>query len=201
MGIWLNVARETMTIEYVNRKSQTYYLHQGTTKTGKPRYFFSQKTEGNLASEIPDGYEIYENPHAQVFLRKIPIKLITDEELEIIKKGLAEFCEVKLCKIDVKKEIVTVFAPDKDWANAENLPSMFSQGIDQSIVEYLALRTNYEAVMRFVLTNLEERLFLVQRYCYRGSIDDWIDLDEGDLSTIIKEYIKHIGQESYFDLY
>lgn len=66
MGIWLNVARETMTIEYVNRKSQTYYLHQGTTKTGKPRYFFSQKTEGNLASEIPDGYEIYENLYNQI---------------------------------------------------------------------------------------------------------------------------------------
>ena len=56
-----------MTITYTNRSLQTYYLHQGTTKTGKPKYFFSKKSEGNLVEQIPDGFEIYENPNAQVF--------------------------------------------------------------------------------------------------------------------------------------
>jgi hypothetical protein len=60
-----------MSIQYINRKEQIYYLHQGITKTGKPKYFFSMKAEGNVLEAIPDGYEIYENPNAQVFLRKI----------------------------------------------------------------------------------------------------------------------------------
>jgi hypothetical protein len=42
---------------------------------------FAMKSEGQLADRIPEGFEIYENPNAQVFLRRIPPKIITDEEL------------------------------------------------------------------------------------------------------------------------
>jgi hypothetical protein len=34
-----------MTVQHVNRKGQTYYLHQGQTKSGKPKYYFSMKAE------------------------------------------------------------------------------------------------------------------------------------------------------------
>ena len=69
-----------MPITHTNAKGQTFSLYQGTTKTGKPRYYFAMKSEGTLAKTIPAGYEIYENPNAQVFLRRIPPKIITDEE-------------------------------------------------------------------------------------------------------------------------
>ena len=60
----------TMSIQYTNRLGQIYYLCQGITKTGKPKYFFSTKTDGNRVKMIPDDFEIYENPNAQVFLIK-----------------------------------------------------------------------------------------------------------------------------------
>jgi len=41
-----------MAAEYINRKGQKYYLHQGTTKTGKTIYLFSIKSEGNLVKNI-----------------------------------------------------------------------------------------------------------------------------------------------------
>ena len=65
-----------MPITYTNAKEKTYYLHQGTTKTGKPKYYFSTQPEGTLAEAMPEGFELYENPNAQVFLRRIPPKLI-----------------------------------------------------------------------------------------------------------------------------
>src|SRR3989441_11655883 len=55
-----------MPITYTNAKGKTYYLHQGTTKTGKPKYYFSMENEGHLAEAITVGFEIYENPNAQV---------------------------------------------------------------------------------------------------------------------------------------
>jgi hypothetical protein len=55
-----------MPIPYVNAKEKTYYLHQGITKTGKPMYHFAMKSDGHLANRIPEGYEIHENPNAQV---------------------------------------------------------------------------------------------------------------------------------------
>jgi hypothetical protein len=56
--------RSTMPVTHVNRKRDTYYLHAGKTKAGKPRYWFAKSTEGDLVEAIPKGYEIYENPDA-----------------------------------------------------------------------------------------------------------------------------------------
>ena len=37
---------------------------------------------------------------------------------------------------------------------------------------------NYMKVMRFTLVDEKDRTFRVQRWCFRGSIDRWIDLWE-----------------------
>ena len=79
-----------MFVQYVNKRGQTYYLHQGITKTGKPKYFFSMKSKGTPVDTIPDGFEIYENPDAQVFLRRIQPKIITDNEIAIIEKEMKQ---------------------------------------------------------------------------------------------------------------
>ena len=77
-----------MIVEYTSRTGKLYYLHIGKTKKGNDKYFFSSKKNGNLAQNIPKGYEIYENVNAQVFLRKVQPKIILDEELKIIKQEL-----------------------------------------------------------------------------------------------------------------
>ena len=68
-----------MPVEYINRRNQRYYLHQGITKTGKIRFVFSTKPEGLLAETLPEDYEIHESPNAQVSLRKIGPKIIMDQ--------------------------------------------------------------------------------------------------------------------------
>ena len=40
------------------------------------------------------------------------------------------------------------------------------------------------------------------RYCYLGRIDDWIDIgDRGPLAKLTRLYLKHLGQESYYELH
>ena len=103
-----------MPITHTNAKGKTYYLHQGTTKTGKPKYDFSTKSEGPLTDAIPEGFEIYENPNAQVFLRRMPPKLITDEERQIVEDGMRKYAEVQDYKIDVKGNAIVVYTADQD---------------------------------------------------------------------------------------
>ena len=59
-------------------------------------------------------------------------------------------------------------------------------------------------VMRFTLVDGKDRMFRVQRWCLRGSIDRWIDLwesgGERKLSDLVKEFCPHIGQESFYEL-
>ena len=88
-----------MPITHVNAKGKTYYLHQGTTKTGKPKYYFSPKSDGNLVEVIPEGFEIYEHPNAQVFLRQIQPKIITDAERQVVENSMQKYAGVSHYKI------------------------------------------------------------------------------------------------------
>src|SRR6266567_2744009 len=103
-------------ITHTNAKGKTYYLHQGTTKTGKPKYYFSMESNGALAEAIPEGFEIYENPNAQVFLRRIPPKLITDEERRVVEEGMRTYADVKDYKIDVKGKAIVIYTADQNMA-------------------------------------------------------------------------------------
>ncbi|EKU97016.1 hypothetical protein Lepto7375DRAFT_1050 [Leptolyngbya sp. PCC 7375] len=194
-----------MTITYTNRSLQTYYLHQGTTKTGKPKYFFSKKSEGNLVEQIPDGFEIYENPNAQVFLRRIPKKIITDAEVQVVKQGMENFSKVKPFIIDVKKEIIYIFISK---GNTDQLSEMirstavpFNRDAD-TIEQLIQQSMRYTSDLRFTLIDKQNRRFQTERYCYLGSIDDWIYIGHEDsLDVLVKTYLPHLGQESFFELH
>ena len=56
-------------------------------------------------------------------------------------------------------------------------------------------------MLQFILDDEKRRTFTAQRYCFRGSVDDWIDIGYGPLTTLVKQYVKHLGKESYFELY
>ena len=59
-------------------------------------------------------------------------------------------------------------------------------------------------VMRFTVADEHHRTFRVQRWCFRGSIDRWIDLwesgSEGKLADLVKRFCPHIGQELFYEL-
>lgn len=143
-----------MSVTYINRKGDTYYLHQGTTKKGNPNYYFAKKEPDAPVETIPDGYEIYENPNAQVFLRKIlrkiRPKLITDDEMATVRQGVKAYAQVKHFLLDVKKNAIII----------------------------------------------------TERYCFRGSIDDWIQISAPDvLEKLVRQFVPHLGQESFYELH
>jgi len=191
-----------VTITHTNAKGKLYYLHQGTTKTGKPKYYFSMESEGHLAESIPEGFEIYENPNAQVFLRRIPPKLITDEERRVVEEGMRTYADVKDYKIDVKGKAIVIYTADQD---VETLAELFKDlsptpSANRQLMSLLRKEIQYSPMLQFLLEDEQRRLFTAQRYCFRGSIDDWIDIGYGSLTTLVKQYVKHLGKESYFEL-
>jgi hypothetical protein len=98
-----------MPVTHVNRKRDTYYLHAGKTKAGNPRYWFSKSTEGDLVDAIPEGHEVYENPDAQVFLRKIVPQRVTPFEVAVVKKGLERYAPGQNCLVDLRKADIIVY--------------------------------------------------------------------------------------------
>jgi len=189
-------------ITYTNAKEKTYYLHQGTTKTRKPKYYFSTQPEGTLAEAIPSGFEIYENPNAQVFLRRIPPKIITDEERQVVEDGMRKYAEVQDCKIDVKGKTIVIYTPNQSVEEFSQLLKGLNPFISEAKVRaYFTRSVQYAPMLQFILDDEKRRTFTAQRYCFRGSVDDWIDIGYGPLTTLVKQYVKHLGKESYFELY
>jgi hypothetical protein len=190
-----------MAVEYVNRKRDRYYLHERKTKKGNPSYFFSKKEDGVLVESIPDGFEIYENPNAQVFLRKIRPKIFTDEELSIVEKAVKKYSAVEHFVVDVKDNSIVVLLPDQDLDQLKAIFSRFILPGSTKLDEIFEERTSYSPMMRFVLVDKEKREFDVERWCFLGSIDGWIDIDSSnDLAKLAKRYCKHLGRESLYNL-
>lgn len=177
-------------------------MHRGKTKTGKDQYYFSMKSKGNICTSIPDGYEIYERPNnSQVFLRKIPKKIILDEEVNIVERGMKALSGLEKYKVDISKNIIRIYAPDQDINALRNIinGTLNSRlNVNKAINEIVTYSPN----MQFKLIDKEKRIFSAQRYCYLGRIDDWIDIgSSGELSELVSEYVVHLGEESFFDLH
>ena len=189
-----------MSITYTNRKGDIYYLHQGTTKTGKPKYYFAKKAPNTPVETIPDGYEIYENPNAQVFLRRIPPQIIRDEELETVRQGVKAYAQVKHTILDVKKNAIVIYTAESNDPLADMLSGFAASR--QQMEDLLARHLSYTAVLRFVLDDKQTRDFTAERFCFLGSIDDWIYLGGPDpLEKLVRTYVPHLGQESFYELY
>lgn len=61
---------------------------------------------------------------------------------------------------------------------------------------------HYTPVMRFVLQDEAKRVFRPERYCFRGSVEDWISIGEPDqLKKLTAKFLKHLGKDSLYELY
>ena len=187
-------------VSHTNRKGQVYFLHQGKTKTGKPKYYFSTKTEKNTVDHIPDGYEIFEHPNGMVYLSRITPKLVTEEEIDMVENGVWNRAGLTDFQLVTKKKQITVFLPQRNfetykqqfegyiWVSEEKLRRMYRKSL------------RYFPMMRFVLEEKKRRIFRVDRWCYMGCVDGWLELDGGKLARLVEHYCHHLGKDSFYKL-
>ena len=134
-------------------------------------------------------------------LRKILPKLISDDELAVVERELARVARLKGSRVERKLRVLTVYVADRKADSMEEVWRLmpWRPGLTEEAAKKF---WSYEAQLQFMLVNDETRLFQARRYCYRGRIDDWIDIGErGSVATLAKRYLKHLGQESYFELF
>jgi hypothetical protein len=190
-----------MPITHTNRQRKTYYLLVGKTKKGNPKYYFALSPKGTLVEQIPDGFEIHEHASGQVTLRRVREHLITDEELRTVERQLSKTNEARWSYAEKDGEKIVVYTA----GNRRGIESTFlhySPFIAQAKLDEIAAASAfYRAIFQFVLVDAEQRIFHAQRFCFLGSIDDWIFIGESDaLHNLAREYLPHINQDSYYEL-
>lgn len=194
-----------MPVKHTNRKGKTFYLHRSFTSKGNPKYYFSSKKSGDLVEDIPAGFEIHEKPDtAQVFLRKTRPSRITDDEREMTLREARKAAETDHILVEVDGDSLVVhFAEPNDrlmnelYGDMGLSPAKFEQLARSFERKYL----DYQKVLRFTLADESKRLFSVERWCFRSSIDDWFPLKVASpLAEIVPRYCRHLGKESFFEL-
>jgi hypothetical protein len=193
-----------MPFQHVNRKGDTYYLHAGTTRTGKPNYWFARKPGEGVIDEVPPGYEVYEKPETgQVLLRKSKPTRISATEYQMVVIAVRRDAGLSHFRVEVEGDSLVVYTPNMDDREADHvLDILASPFLNRAASkDWLVQRSHMSKVMRFTLVDPEARLFQVERWCFKGSIDNWFYLEgHQPLADLVRKYAKHLGKESFFDL-
>lgn len=197
-----------MAVTHTNRRGQTYHLLQGKTKTGKPKYYVSQKPGPNTVDAIPDGFELFENPvDAIVHVRKIRPTSILPEELDETIRIIRKVTGKKIFYVLREGNALVVFWPDRDPEDVSRLFSrMFGASLhanssdDTDIDPGIMMFTQTSAVVKFILTNEKKRTFAAERMCFRGD-GFWLPCSRSmPLPVLVESLCGHLGQESFCEI-
>ncbi len=196
-----------MPIHFTNYKGDKYFIKTKLTKKGNTTYYLTKKEDDTCLDELPDGFEVVEKYDSKMMvLRKSKEPLFNLKEIHAIKKELEKNEDVVDYRLDVNGDVIKIYtfeAEEDERINGgglEDLIKMMSPSKQELIVN--SLKRFHERMRIYVEKEDDERSFRLQRYCYRGSIDDWINIGGGDdMKELSKTYIVHLGKMSYYELY
>ena len=197
-----------MPVSYTNRKGLTYTLYRGQTRTGKPRYYFGRtdQGQGEPVTELPPGFTISESVNGMVSLVKDRPSLIQPEEVAAVEAAVQQHPEARRYRVVSKHDRIEIYeqvGPDFD----ELLGELQTVGLPRPVLaerlQALEERhARYTPVLRFILLEPRRRRFGVQRMCYLGSIDGWLELGQtGPVAQLARALIPTLGTDQFYELW
>ncbi len=196
-----------MSVTYINRKKRLYYLCQGTTKTGKPRYYFATEPKGSLVDTIPPGFSIQESVNGIVSLSKVQPNQLDETDINAVKVALQVHPKSQQYRMNVKSKQITIY--EHVGPNLMDLASQLTAILNHisanDFLEHLreeeANYGQFTPVMRFILTDKVRHYFKAQRISYLGTVDRWIDIGyDESLANLAARLVPNLGSDTFFEL-
>lgn len=195
-------------MDYTNRKGDRYFVFEGKTKTGKPKYFVSRKpssTGGIRIESLPEDFELFEDPSSQmVSIRRRKPTRIKPFEAQLIHDHAVELSSYSLVQALIDGDQIVLYTPDRDPAAVDSVMGAIfgSSASSGSFGSWTAHHTRFTAIMRFKLVDEDKRLYKAARYCFRSSMEGWLPLSSAaPLATLAKKYLPHLGEDSFYELF
>lgn len=166
-----------MALSIENSQKKSYFIKSRTTKKGNTTYYMTTKEDETCLDDIPVGYEVFEKYDiGSLFIRKKIESSFTKAEIETLKKHLDKNKSIYDYRLNIHGKEISIYTAES---------SRFEE----------RMKINF-------FKDKSERNFEVERYCYRGSVDDWIEIGcESDIDKIGNNYLIHLGKESYYELF
>lgn len=195
-----------MAVTYTNCKGRIYHLCKVETKTGASRYVFMREPRGEPVNEIPEGYETRESVNGVVSLAKVGPAHILPLERELVETLVRRHPKVHNHRVDVKGKAVVIY--ERVGVDPDDLIATLRDSLDiparraDGVREVLEQGARFSPEMRFVLLDEADRTFRTERWCYLGSIDDWIRIGpRGSLRALAERFIPLLGTDRLYDVH
>lgn len=191
-------------ISHVNRFGVTFYLHEGRTKTGKPRYFVAKTVRDGALSAMPEGYEFAESVNGVVSVRRVQTSVIPENDLRLVRVELARHEHLRFHRVEQVKGEIVIHEPTNQLlrTDLDGLLSLFpiTRAIAEVVATDQAATTRYAPVMKFVPDKHGKAgIYLVYRMSYRGE-GGWRCLSAGSLEELARRYVRPVGTDEFFEL-
>jgi hypothetical protein len=199
-----------MPVSYTNRKGVTYTLYRGQTRSGKPRYYFGRpgQSQGEPVTELPAGFTISESVNGVVSLVKDRPSPIQPGEVAAVEAVVKQHPQAHRYRVAVKHDRIEVYervGPDYDTLLRElRIPGLSRPGLAEELRAQEERHAQYTPVLRFNLLDPTQRRFGVERMCYRGSVDGWLELRQvgpGPVAELADALIPTLDTDQFYELW
>ena len=192
---------------YTNRRGDTYYLHQGLTKTGKPRYFAARAVGDGALATMPDGFEFTESINGVVSVARKgrDVHPVPPADLELVQVEQARHDHLSAYKVAPLRGDIVVYQP-LGGMPAAVLPmrgpvKVGTPAYLRQLAELRAqalLHQKFDPVFKFMPATDAPGVYLASRMSYRGQ-GGWLDLRAGPLTRLARQYIRLLGTDELFE--
>lgn len=191
----------TGVLAHENRKGVTYYLHERRTAAGKVRYVFSRSVGEGALTELPTGYEVVESVNAVVSVRRRERgeAAVADEDLALVRAQMRRHAHLAHHVASVERRAIVIHEPGIGAADLQRTAQ--SLGAPAWRVEAFVADSirggRFAPVLRFVR---DGEGWVAHRMTYRGHGGWSHPLAHGDLATLARTLVRHVGTETFFEL-
>lgn len=192
-----------MATGFTSSKGKTFFLKSRQTKKGNTTYYLTKTADKDCLDKVPEGYEVFEHYEmGMLYVRKIKPRKFSDIEIKTIERELKKNESLADYKLDIDGDKIRIYVVEQaEFDSLSGIFEKYSHGLAKMEQLTGSLKHFNEKMRISVVEGKNYRGFQVERFCYRGSVDDWIQVGSGEiLEPLAKTYLVHLGKESYFDL-
>lgn len=194
-------------LQYNNRHGVPFYLHQGTTKTGKPKYYVARTVGAGALAEMPAGFEFTESVNGVVSVRRVDEspRLVGDGDLEVVRQEMSRHHHLRHHRVELGKNEIVIYEQVGAMSAGEVEEQARMCGMTGSEFELrmadLWAKRRYQPVMKFVVGAGQSLEYAVHRMTYRGEGGWSYPLAHGPLARLVADFVPPIGTQQFFDLW
>ena len=190
-------------LTYTNRMGVRYYLHEGRTKSGKPRYFFAKTIRDGALARIPKGFEVGESINGIVSVKRQSRGQVTmpPEDVMVVEVELARHDRLRWYKVRVVARAIVIYEP---YPTPERLRETFERrallstpASTRRYVDDWMKKATYSPVMKF---ERDGEGYAAFRMTYRGHGGWSWPLNTGTLQSLTRKLVPALGTERFFEL-